>query len=97
MEPREFKTTFFQDFTIADHFWIDAIKDTFERAFKEWKSDYRYLTELVVALNRKMFEHYGKKNYKYTQLYQELFEQADEYAECNLQWDEYKYFIHQTD
>lgn len=36
----EMQTTFWQDFTIADAFGIDAIKDTFNRAFKEWKDNY---------------------------------------------------------
>ena len=44
-------TTFYMDFTIADHFGIEAIKDTFNRAFEEWKTDYKYLTFLVLNLN----------------------------------------------
>ena len=32
-------TTFYQDFSIADNFGINAIKDTFKRAFNEWKDD----------------------------------------------------------
>ena len=36
----EFKTTFWMDFTIADKFGIEAVKDTFKRAFSEWKTDY---------------------------------------------------------
>ena len=38
-------TTFWTDFSIADRFGIKAVKDTFERAFKEWKSNARYLKE----------------------------------------------------
>ena len=30
-------TTFWDDFTIADSFGISAIKDTYKRAFEEWK------------------------------------------------------------
>ena len=32
-----FTTTFWQDFSIADAFGVAAIKDTFKRAFAEWK------------------------------------------------------------
>lgn len=32
-ETEGFSTTFFMDFSIADKFGDDAIKDTFERAF----------------------------------------------------------------
>ena len=34
----EMQTTFWQDFSIADRFGIDAVKDTYNRAFKEWKN-----------------------------------------------------------
>lgn len=44
-------TTFFEDFTIAEYFGVNAIKDTYNRAFNEWKNDYKYLTELVMVLN----------------------------------------------
>ena len=55
-----FSTTFWQDFIIADRFGIPAVKDTFRRAFGEWKRDYRYLTDLVLVLNHKIWEHYEK-------------------------------------
>ena len=38
----QFSTTFWMDSTIADKFGLGAVKDTFERASKEWKSDYQY-------------------------------------------------------
>lgn len=47
-------TTFWQDFSIADAFGIAAVVDTFKRAFKEWKDNYKYLTELVMVLNHKI-------------------------------------------
>lgn len=50
-------TTFYTDFSIAEPFGESAIKDTYERAFKIWKSDYKYLTELVMVLNWKCWEH----------------------------------------
>lgn len=37
----EFSTTFWSDFSIADAFGVNAVKDTYKRAFKEWKDDYR--------------------------------------------------------
>ena len=33
------KTTFWEDFSIADRFGLDAVKDTYIRAFKEWKNN----------------------------------------------------------
>ena len=48
--------TFWMDFTIADAFGLDAIQDTFNRAFNEWKSDYKMLTALVMVLNNDLWE-----------------------------------------
>ena len=62
-------TTFYDDFTIADRFGLSAIQDTYNRAFSEWKSSYKYLTELVLVLNWKIWEHYDKRNEDYARLY----------------------------
>ena len=51
-------TTFYQDFSIADNFGIDAIKDTYNKAFNEWKTNYKYITELVLVLNWKIWSYY---------------------------------------
>lgn len=89
-------TTFFTDFSIADNFGINAIKDTYRRAFAEWKNDYKYLTELVMVLNWKIWQHY-ETNRAFAELYQELWEKSDEYALNNLKGDELKYFYRTTD
>lgn len=89
--------TFYMDFTIADRFGAYAIKDTFKRAFTEWKSDYKMLTELVIALNHKLWEYYEKGNQAYTQLYNALWEQADAYACDNLKGEALRYFLEVTD
>ena len=84
-------TTFYEDFSIADMFGLDAIKDTYNRAFEEWKSDYKYVTELIMALNWKIWEHY-EKNDAYAELYNKLWLQADEWANENLDGDAYHYY-----
>ena len=40
----ELKTTFWQDFSIADRFGSKAIKDTYKRAFDGWKNNTEYVT-----------------------------------------------------
>ena len=75
----EMQTTFWMDFSIADKFGTSAIKDTFKRAFKEWKTNYIYLTELVIVLNHKIWQYY-EKNDTYAKLYNDLWEEADNYA-----------------
>ena len=54
-------TTFYQDFSIADAFGESAIRDTYNRSFNVWKNNYKYLTELVMVLNWKIWEHYLNK------------------------------------
>ena len=41
-------TTFYQDFSIAEKYGIDGIKDTYKRAFEEWKDDYKFLTDYMI-------------------------------------------------
>lgn len=96
MYDYEFKTTFWQDFTIADKFGKEAIEDTFKRAFKEWKTNYIYLTELVLVLNWKMWE-WSEKDVNIARLYQKIWEQADKYALDNLKGEQMTYFYRETD
>lgn len=91
-----FETTFWDDFTIADAFGLNAIQDTFDRAFNEWKSDYKYLTDLVMVLNHKIWFWYEKDN-SIAKLYNTLWMKADGYAVNNLTGDELNYFLEVTD
>lgn len=80
----------------ADNFGLDAVKDTYNRAFNEWKNNYKYLTEFVMVLNWKIAEHYGS-NEAYTEVYTELFHKANDYALENLKGEELQYFYRVTD
>lgn len=93
------ENTFYMDFTIADVFGVNAVKDTYNRAFKEWKSDYKMLTALVVVLNHKIWEHYEAtpRHNELVELYNNLWTQADEYAVTNLKDQELEYFYNITD
>lgn len=88
--------TFFEDFSIADKFGVDAIKDTYARALKEWKSNYKYLTELVMILNWKIWQYYGK-NDGLAIVYNELWQKADTYACEHLKGEELSYYYSTTD
>ena len=89
-------TTFWQDFCIAEAFGTSAIQDTFDRAFEEWKWNYKYLTELVMVLNHKIWYWY-EKNDKYGELYNSLWIKANDYALDNLKGAEARYFYEVTD
>lgn len=90
------KTTFYEDFSIADIFGIGAVKDTYKNAFEGWKDDYEYLTELVMALNWKIWEHY-KDNEPLARVYDELWRKAHAYAVDNLKDEELTYYLRTID
>lgn len=96
VNERGYETTFYQDFSIAERFGNEAIKDTYNRAFGEWKDNYKYLTELVVVLNHKIWDWYNRDSGK-VMLYSDLFEKASAYAEENLKGEELNYYYHETD
>lgn len=91
------KTTFWQDFSIADVFGKDAIMDTFNRAFDEWKSNVEYITELCLILNWKIWYWHDNNNEEYATIYNELWGKVDSWCMENLKDDDLKYFIHTTD
>lgn len=50
------RTTFYEDFSIADHFGCPAVRDTYCRAFNAWQNNIEYMTELVMVLNWKIWD-----------------------------------------
>lgn len=93
-------TTFWQDFSIAEKFGEASVKDTFKKAFAEWKGNYKYLTELVMVLNHKIFQHYDPEKESQSPLavlYNDLWEQADRWACENLKGEELDYFYQTLD
>lgn len=91
------KTTFWQDFTIADRFGVKAVKSTFKRAFNGWKDNYIYLTELAIVMNWKLWEHYENKNNELAELYRDYFWKVQNYAYENLEGEELKFYLETTD
>ena len=90
------KTTFDDDFSIADRFGRKAVIDTYKRAFEEWKDNYEYLTELVLVLNWKIWQYYTEDP-DLAELYNDLWGKADDYAMSNLKGEELSYFLRITD
>ena len=73
-------TTFWDDFSIAEPFGRQAIEDTAKRAFDEWKDNYKYLTELIMVINHKSWEHAEHNNSALAELYSNLYYRYDEKA-----------------
>lgn len=94
------QTTFWDDFMIAEKFGIDSVRDTYNRAMRAWSDNYIYLTELVMVLNWNIWYWNGagtKKAEELTEIYNELWEKADEYALDHLTGDELQYFLRTMD
>lgn len=92
----ESKTTFWEDFSIADKFGVNAIEDTYNRAFKGWRDNVEYFTELCMVLNHKIWQHHGR-NDLYARTYDKLWREADNWAYENLKGDDLVYYMRTTD
>lgn len=92
----EIKTTFYDDFSIAEPFGKSAIEDTYKRAVKSWKSDVEYMTELTMMLNWKIWEHY-ETNLPLAELYQKLWEKQDNLCLRTFKDDELSYYLRTID
>lgn len=84
VKGQEPQTTFWQDFSIADKFGIDAIKDTYNNALNGWHDDIDYLCELAIVLSWKSNEYYDKGNAAYNNLYADLHYQLRDYVLDNM-------------
>lgn len=91
-----YKTTFFHDFTIADAFGIEAVKDTYKRAFAEWKDNVEYITELTIVLNHKIWQH-CETNEPLARVYDKLWRELDTWCCNNLKGKDLEYFYQTTD
>ena len=90
------KTTFYTDFSIADQYDVNAIKDTYERGFNEWKKDTEFVTELAMVLNWKCWR-WHEHNNEYSELYTELYKKTNEWCLDNLKGSDLTYYIQTTD
>lgn len=93
----ETQTTFWNDFEIADRFGEKAIKDTYNRAFNEWKDNPVYVTELSMILNWRCWKYYEKHNDALSMLYEQLYENVDNWCCENLKGEDLQYYIKTTD
>lgn len=102
----DFSTTFMMDYAIADRFGLDAVRDTYKRAFDAWKDDVRYMADMVLVLNQRCWGWYAKAqdedNERYmelSKLYAELYHRANDY--CYERWEygteEAEYYFRMTD
>ena len=92
MEEFDYKG-FMQDFKIADVFGIKAIKDTYKRAFEEWKDNADYFGSFVLTLNHLLWYHYEQGNMEYARLYDSLWKKADNFVYEHFKGDDLQKII----
>jgi len=91
-------TTAWRDFSIAESISEQETKETYERLLKKMKKDYKLLTELVMILNHKSFQHSEIPGHnRLCELYSNLFASTYDYACNTLKGDELDYFLTVTD
>lgn len=103
------KTTFWEDFNVADAFGAAAIQDTYNRAFEEWKTDREFITELAMVLNHRIWMWYDEnlaalkmqvldeRADTYSKLYNKLWCELDNWCMNNLKGDDLTYYLQTTD
>lgn len=89
-------TTFFMDFSIADGFGKSAIQETYNNAMNCWKDDYKFITELYIVLNHKIWQWY-ETNEDVARLYDKLWRDCGNYADEHFSQDELSYFYRIAD
>ena len=75
------RTTFYADLSIAEWYNKESVNDTYNRVMKEWLGNIEYITEFVLCLNWKCWEHHGRGNQELAILYHDLYYKAI-YAVC---------------
>lgn len=90
------QTTFFEDFSIADEFGEEAIRDTWKNAFQAWKHNHVYLTELAIVMSNESCW-WWDKNKEISILYAELYRKTDAYCMEKLKGAELAFYINATD
>ena len=94
MTGYEPKTTFYTDFSIADMFGEDGVRDTYRRSFKNWHNNTEYITELAMVMSWKSFEH---EHDPLCKVYCELYHEVDNWCCENLKGDDLSYYFNTTD
>ena len=92
----EMQTTFFEDFTIAEAFGVEAVEETFNNAFKNWQFNHIYLTELAIVMSNNSIKWHGK-NLELSCKYSDLYWKVDGYCMKNLKNDALEFYLKATD
>lgn len=90
------QTTFWQDFSIAEKFGTWGVQGTFNRAFKEWRGNRIYCTELCYVLNWKAWQ-WNDIDPFLSSRYAELYERVYDWAIKHFKGEDLQYFLDTLD
>lgn len=90
------KTTFYGDLSIAEFYGPKDVQETFDRVKQAWAQNVEYWTEFVICLNWKIWQWHGK-NDTLADLYNTLWQQADDLARDTFKGDDLDYYYQTTD
>ena len=92
----KFESTFWEEFSIAENSGRDAVREHYDLVFQQWKENTKFLTELVLVLNLKLFIWF-KVDDDLGKMYEDLYVDADAYALSSLKGDDLHYYLHTLD
>ena len=86
------KTTFWEDFSLAELENTDAIASTYNTAFKEWKHNVEYYTELTLVVNWKSWYWHYLGNDEISELYSNYYYELYDWGIENYKDEDLTYF-----
>ena len=92
----KFESSFWEEFSIAEDYGSEGIKRHYDTVFEQYKDNIKFLTELVLVLNIKIFIWY-KVDDDIGQMYDQLWKETDGYALETLKGDDLHYYLHTLD
>ena len=92
----KFESTFWEEFSIAEDYGSEGVKEHYDLVFEQWKDNLKFLTELVLVLNIKIFIWYGVDD-TIGLTYDQLWKETDGYALNTLKGNDLHYYLSTLD
>ena len=89
-------SAFWTDFSAAEFYGEEAVRETYEDALKECEGDVEFLAELTLVLNWKIWDLY-KEDEEMAKLYEELWKKHDSFCWSTLKGEESRRYFEITD
>ena len=91
-----FETTFWEEFSLADNYGSEGVIEHYNLVFNQWKDYLRFLTELVLVLNWKIYQWYQVDD-TLGKTYDELWKRTDQYVLDTSKGDKLHYYLSTLD